>query len=129
MDEYWLTVSEVNAVLKQGLPIEAAVVGKIEQGVVRKGAIAPTVPYSAAVYEAVWTHMLRHRPTKVLHMTKFLHTGPVSAYDYKCDLQVVEPTQDGIDQFYATTLARYQHLPLDERNKALEQECDAWFVS
>ena len=85
--------------------------------------------YDPEIYERVWTHMLRHRPTSILHMTQLLPTGEFSAYDYKCPLHVIQPTASDIEEYYAKTTKCYQHLHLEERDKTLNQECDAWFVS
>lgn len=133
MDHHVQELSEVHAILEQGLPLEAATVGSIQNRIAKRGEKKEKkmLPYDSAMYEEVWTHMMRHRPTTVLHMTKLLNTDLFSAYDYSetCQPKIIKPSQDDIDAFFARTIKRYQHLSVGDRDKALAQQCDAWFVS
>ena len=118
------------AILEQGLPLDAAQLGTIQQTKEKQAQAGKGLEYDPETYQATWTHMLRHRPVEVHNMDMMLDTEGMSAYDYDCELHSIAPSLDDVSKYFARVVKQYSSLDSSEEiNKLLNQQADAWTIT
>lgn len=66
--------------------------------------------YDPAIYEAVYRHVLAHRHTETLPLTRVLRVGRISAYDLGVPTRELLPSERDVERAIRAVEARYPRL-------------------